>query len=71
MSIIAQAVFEFNQSIDPQLLLPYDDNFYPAGTNPAYTSTTENRRRGTPFIAGTFNPLEHQVLAQVLSSFYD
>ncbi|OJA09178.1 hypothetical protein AZE42_00675 [Rhizopogon vesiculosus] len=62
LSVIAQAVSEFNLSIVPQLLLPYDDHFYPAGIKPTYSSKTENRRRGTPFVAGTLRPLEHQII---------
>ncbi|KAG2150847.1 S-adenosyl-L-methionine-dependent methyltransferase [Suillus clintonianus] len=62
LSVIAQAVSEFNLTIDPQLLQPYDDHFFPHAVNPAYSSRTENRRRGTPFVAGTFRPLEHQII---------
>ncbi|KAG1771801.1 S-adenosyl-L-methionine-dependent methyltransferase [Suillus occidentalis] len=62
LSVIAQAVSEFNLTIDPQLLVPYNDHFYPDAVNPAYTSKTENRRRGTPFVAGTFRPMEHQII---------
>lgn len=62
LSVIAQAVSEFNHTIDPQLLVPYNSHFYPDATNPAYSLKTENRRRGTPFIAGTFRPLEHQII---------
>ncbi|KAG2132443.1 S-adenosyl-L-methionine-dependent methyltransferase [Suillus bovinus] len=62
LSVIAQAVSEFKYTIDPQLLVPYNNHFYPDATNPAHSSKTENRRRGTPFIAGTFRPLEHQII---------
>ncbi|KAG0700711.1 S-adenosyl-L-methionine-dependent methyltransferase, partial [Suillus ampliporus] len=62
LSVIAQAVSEYNLSIDPPLLLPYNDHFYPDATNPAYTARAENRRRGTPFVAGTFRPLQHQII---------
>ncbi|KAG2087033.1 uncharacterized protein F5147DRAFT_790992 [Suillus discolor] len=62
LSVIAQAVSEFNHTIDPRLLVPYNSHFYPDATNPAYSLKTENRRRGTPFIAGTFRPLEHQII---------
>ncbi|KAG1735117.1 S-adenosyl-L-methionine-dependent methyltransferase [Suillus paluster] len=62
LSIIGQAISEYNLSIDPQLLLPYNNHFYPDATNPAYSSKTENRRRGTPFVAATFRPLQHQII---------
>ncbi|KAG1865624.1 uracil phosphoribosyltransferase-domain-containing protein [Suillus tomentosus] len=62
LSVIAQAISEFNHTIDPRLLVPYNSHFYPDATNPAYSLKTENRRRGTPFIAGTFRPLEHQII---------
>ncbi|KAG2750325.1 S-adenosyl-L-methionine-dependent methyltransferase [Suillus brevipes Sb2] len=62
LSVIAQAVSKFDLTIDPQLLVPYNDHFYPDAMNPAYTSKTENRRRGTPFVAGTFRPLKNQII---------
>ncbi|KAJ8596602.1 S-adenosyl-L-methionine-dependent methyltransferase [Rhizopogon salebrosus TDB-379] len=71
LSVIAQAVSEFNLSIDPKVLLPYDNHFYPEATNPAYSSRTENRRRGTPFVAGTFTPLQHQIIEQGMLDKWD
>ncbi|KAG2031593.1 S-adenosyl-L-methionine-dependent methyltransferase [Suillus americanus] len=71
LSVIAQAVSEFNHTIDPRLLVPYNNHFYPDATNPAYSSKTENRRRGTPFVAGTFRPLEHQIIQSGMLDKWD
>ncbi|KAG1730783.1 S-adenosyl-L-methionine-dependent methyltransferase [Suillus lakei] len=71
LSVIAQAVSEFNHTIDPRLLVPYNDHFYPDAINPAYSSRTENRRRGTPFVAGTFRPLEHQIIQSGMLDKWD
>ncbi|KAG1807691.1 S-adenosyl-L-methionine-dependent methyltransferase [Suillus subaureus] len=71
LSVIAQAVSEFSHAIEPRLLVPYNNHFYPDATNPAYSSKTENRRRGTPFVAGTFRPLEHQIIQSGMLDKWD
>ncbi|KAH7923740.1 S-adenosyl-L-methionine-dependent methyltransferase [Leucogyrophana mollusca] len=71
LSVMAQAAAHCAESIKGSVLLPYDEHFHPLAVSPTSTTKPDYRRKGTPMVAITATPLEHQFIEKGMLDKWD
>ncbi|OBZ68250.1 Mitochondrial transcription factor 1 [Grifola frondosa] len=71
VSVITEATAESKTSLDPALLLPYDDHFFPRTPRGAQERRPEVRRAGQPLIAANIIPYADQVIGKGMLDKWD